>query len=192
MQGTEASALKIVAFSGSARPGSYTRRALEVAAVSARKLGAEVTVVDLGEWRLPPFDNTPATEKEHPEVQKLKQLVKPADALLIATPVYHDSFSGVLKNALDLLYYEELTEKMAALIAVGGGRVGHGQALEHLRAVLRETGTWVLPRQVVLGASSEVFDEAGAIKDPELETRLAMLGQELVLRTKLLRSRRPR
>lgn len=181
---------RILAFSGSARPGSFTRKTLEVAAEATRSLGAEVTYVDLAEWVLPPFDNTPRTEKENPTVQKLKELVRSCDALLIATPVYHDSYSGILKNAIDLLYYEELADKVAGLISVGGGRVGHGQALEHLRAVLRETGTWVLPRQVIIANSQEAFDAEGKFREPEMHTRLAALGQELVLRTRLFRMRK--
>jgi NAD(P)H-dependent FMN reductase len=182
--------IRLVAFCGSARPGSFTRKALEIAAAASRAMGAELTVVDLAEWRLPPFDNTPATEREHPEVQRLKALVRDADGLLIATPTYHDSYSGILKNALDLLYFSELSDKLAGLISIGGGKFGHGQALEHLRAVLRETGTWVLPRQVILPESEKAFDEAGQLIDPELKTPLEMLGQELVLRTRLLRIRR--
>lgn len=181
---------RVLAFSGSARPGSFTRKTLEVAAEATRSLGAEVTYVDLAEWVLPPFDNTPRTEKENPTVQKLKELVRSCDALLIATPVYHDSYSGILKNAIDLLYYEELADKVAGLISVGGGRVGHGQALEHLRAVLRETGTWVLPRQVIIANSQEAFDAEGKFREPEMHTRLAALGQELVLRTRLFRMRK--
>lgn len=193
MAGTEAVAappVKVVAFSGSARTGSFTRKALDVSLDAVTRAGAEVTLVDLGEWRLPPFDNSPEVEKENPTVQRLRACVRSADALLLATPVYHDSYSGLLKNALDLLYYDELSEKIAALMAVGGGKVGHGQALEHLRAVLRETGTWVLPRQVVIGTADQAFDTSGQLNDKELVTRLTLLGQELVMRARLMRRRR--
>jgi len=181
---------KVLALSGSARKGSYSRAALDVAVAAARKLGATVDLYDLGENKLPPFDGSEQVEKEHPAVLDLKRRAKEADALLLATPVYHDSYSGVLKNTLDLLYYEEVSDKLAGLIAVGGGRIGHGQALEHLRAVLREMGAWVLPRQVLVGSSSDCFGEDGQLKDPELLSRLGLLGQELVLRSKLFRTRR--
>lgn len=187
--GTPAAAepVRVVALSGSLRTGSHTRKALAVAVEGARKLGAEVTVVDLGEWKLPAFDGDPS--RSDPEALRFRAAVKAADALLIATPVYHDSLGGMLKNALDLLY-EELAGKVAAVIAVGGGRQGQGQALEHLRAVLRETQTWVLPRQVIVPDSEKAFDEAGKATDPEVGARLSQLGQEVVLRSKVLRPRK--
>lgn len=181
------SAAKIVAISGSLRPGSITRKALDLAVESARKIGGDVNIVDLREWRLPPCDDT--ASKTDAEANRFRQEVKAADGLLIATPVYHESMGGMLKNALDLLY-PELLEKIAALIAVGGGRVGQGQALEHLRSVLRETGTWVLPRQVAVFSSDHALDEGGAFKDKEVVERLNALGQELVLRCRKMRPRR--
>jgi NAD(P)H-dependent FMN reductase len=186
-QDPAASATRIIALCGSLRAGSHTRKALDLAIEGVKKGGAEVTVVDLAELKLPPFDDGPS--KEHPEAVRWKALVKAADGLLIGTPVYHDSYAGTLKNALDFLY-QELFEKVAALLAVGGGRVGQGQALEHLRAVLRETNTWVIPRQVVIPSSQEAFDEAGAPKDKELSTRLNMLGVELAVRCKQLRPKK--
>lgn len=178
---------KLVALCGSLRVGSYTRMALQLAIEGAKKAGGEIEVVNLGEPGLPFFSGDPA--KEVPEAAPFKNLVKQADGLLIATPVYHDSYSGVLKNALDHLY-EELSDKVAALIAVGGGRVGQGQALEHLRAVFRETSVWVIPRQVAVPRSEEAFDEKGQPTDKEVESRLTALGMELVLRCKQLRPRR--
>jgi NAD(P)H-dependent FMN reductase len=176
-----------VAICGSLRTGSHTRKALEVALGGVRQAGGEVEVVDLGQLNLPFFDDGPS--RQSPEAVRFVGIVKAADGLLIATPVYHDSYSGVLKNALDFLY-EELSDKVAALIAVGGGRVGQGQALEHLRAVFRETSTWVIPRQVAVPQSKAAFDEQGQPQDKELATRLSALGMELVLRCKQLRPRR--
>ncbi|HLL55238.1 MAG TPA: NAD(P)H-dependent oxidoreductase [Myxococcaceae bacterium] len=181
------SAPKVIALCGSLRAGSHTRKALDLAIEGAKKGGAEVTLVELSGLKLPPFDDGPS--KEDPEVVRWKELVKAADGLLIGTPVYHDSYGGMLKNALDFLYLE-LADKVAGLIAVGGGRVGQGQALEHLRAVLREPNTWVLPRQVVIPSSKEAFDENGALKDKETVTRLGMLGMELVARCKQLRPKK--
>lgn len=182
--------VKVMALSGSPRPGSHTRKALDVAVAGARKVGAEVTVVDLSEWRLPLFEGVTGAPSSDPNLQRFKAVAAECQALLVATPVYHDSISGVLKNAIDHLY-QELANKVAGLIAVAGGRAGHGLALEHLRTVLRETQTWVLPRQVPVGMSQEAFDEQGAPKDPETAMRLNALGQELVLRSKMLRPSRP-
>ena len=149
---------RVIAVAGSLRPGSVTRQALAIAVEGARAAGAGIDKWDLGRPRLPLFEES---ARELPEVVQLKQRIKGCDALLVGTPVYHDSYSGPLKNALDFLY-DELTDKVVALIAVGGGSTGQGQALEHLRAVFRETGSWTLPRQVGIGQSTERLAPAGA------------------------------
>jgi NAD(P)H-dependent FMN reductase len=179
---------KILLLSGSLRQPSWSRAALEIAAEGLRRSKVEVTVEDLGPLQLPLF--VEGAEPVAREVAALKQAARSCDALIVSTPVYHDSFSGVLKNALDHLYLE-LSDKVVALIAVGGGRTGQGQALEHLRAVFREAGSWVLPRQVAVARASEAFDENGRPTDPDLEARLIRLGQELVLRARQLRPPRP-
>lgn len=180
--------MKIVAVCGSLRAGSSTRKMLDIALEGVRKLGLpDVEVVDLGAPRLPLFEEG-VTESD-PAVIRFQEAVRGADALLLATPVYHDSYSGTLKNAIDHLY-GELMDKVAALIAVGGGRTGQGQALEHLRAVLRETGTWVVPRQVAVPAVKSLLDVDGRLSDAEIELRLQKVGQELVLRARQLRTRR--
>jgi NAD(P)H-dependent FMN reductase len=174
---------KVLALAGSLRSNSYTRLALQEAAAGARAAGATVTVHDLGAPPLPLFEE--AGGGQHPAVARFKELALEADAVLIATPVYHDSYSGVLKNALDFLY-QELADKVVGLISVGGGRAGQGQALEHLRAVLREMSCWPLNQQVLVSAAADAFDEHGVLKDPEVTARLRELGEETVRRAEQL------
>ena len=176
----------LLAVAGSLRAGSFTRRALEIASEGVRQAGGELNTLDLAEPRIPLFDDSGSAD---PAAARLKSLVRGCDALLVATPVYHDSYSGVLKNAIDYLY-DELADKVVALISVGGGKTGHGQALEHLRAVFREAGSWTLPRQVMIGNAKDAFDAAGRPTDPEVQSRLILLGKELVLRTRMLRPKK--
>lgn len=176
--------MKIVALSGSARAPSSTTTALDVAAAAATAAGGQVTRIVLSEWRLPIFDGDVSAADD--AVVRFKAAIAACDGLIVATPVFHDSMTGALKNAFDFLY-DELQGKVAGLIAVAGGRTGHGQALEHVRAVLRETGTWVLPRQVPIGNSKEAFDAEGKPTDPETAKRLELLGKEVVARAKQLR-----
>lgn len=180
--------MNVLLLLGSLREGSLTRRALEVAARGVRQSPLETKVVDPGPLRLPLFVEHVTTLS--PEVVEFRRSVSGADALIVASPVYHDSYSGVLKNAIDHLY-DELAGKVIGLIAVGGGRTGQGQALEHLRSVFRETGSWVLPSQVAVPTASKAFDPAGELSDKELEQRLLRLGMEVALRGRQLRPKRP-
>lgn len=180
--------IRVGALFGSMRVTSLSRRALDIALEGVAKAGVPAEVVELGRPALPLLEEG-VTDKD-PAVVAFRDLVRSCDALLVSTPVYHDSFSGALKNALDLLY-DELSDKVIGLVAVGGGSTGQGQALEHLRSVFRETGSWVIPRQVAIAKAKEMFDPAtNRPKDPELDARLVRLGQEVVLRCRQLRPKR--
>ena len=176
----------VLALSGSMCRDSQTSKALACAVEGAQDVGAEVTVVDLSTWPLPFFDGE---RSEDATLVRFKAAAEAADGFIIATPVYHESMSGAVKNAIDHLY-AELQGKVAGLIAVAGGRGGGDfMALSHLRTVLRETQTWVLPRQVGVGQSREAFDPTGRPIDDEIRTRLSVLGKEIALRAKVFRPR---
>lgn len=91
--------VKIVGIVGSLRAGSYSQQALKVAAKKVADLGAEVEIVDLRSLHLP-FCDGGDDYSAYPDVEKLSQMVKAADGLILATPEYHGSVSGVLKMLL--------------------------------------------------------------------------------------------
>ena len=94
--------VKIVGIGGSLRPKSYTYQALKLAAERVQVLGASVEILDLRTMQLP-FCHGGDDYPDYPDVERLRQCVKEADGLILATPEYHGSVSGVLKNALDLM-----------------------------------------------------------------------------------------
>lgn len=159
-------------------PGSYTRRALAIAEEEMRAAGATCDLVDLGELDLP-FREGPHDLPAHPGTAALKQRTKRADALLIGSPEYHNSFSGVLKNALDLLGAEELRGKLFGLLGVGGGEMGAINTLGHLRYVVRGVGGWSLPVQVSIAHAYRAFD-GPRLRDPKLEAKVRAFARELV------------
>ncbi len=171
-------AVKVLAFCGSLNPQSRTELAMEIAAAAAAGAGAQVESVHLKEYDLPHLYAPNTGSAEH--VEKLKTAFRDADALLIATPEYHGSFSGALKNAFDLMGFDEFQGKMAALIGVAGGALGATNALNHLRQVCRQLHAWVLPDQVSVANARGAFDENGRPTDERVAQRLQTLGVQLV------------
>ena len=159
-------------------PGSYTRRALAIAAEEIAASGATVDSIDLGALSLP-FCEGPEDAPAHPGTRDLKARAKRADALLLGSPEYHNSFSGVLKNALDLLGSEELSGKLFGLLGVGGGDMGAINTLGHLRYVVRGVGGWSLPVQVSIPNAYKAFD-GERLRDPKLEAKVRAFAKELV------------
>ena len=176
--------IKIVGINGSLRPGSYSAMALEVAISRVGALGVETEIIDLRKLSLP-FCNGGDDYSDYPDVAKMQQTVKSAAGLILATPEYHGSVSGVMKNALDLMSFEELSGKVAGLISVLGGQ-SNSNALNDLRIILRWVHAWVIPEQIGLGQAWKVFNEEGKILDEKLSQRFDAFAASLVDNTRKL------
>lgn len=178
--------VKIVGLAGSLRPGSYSHKALAIAAERVRALGAEVEILDLRSLNLP-FCDGGDDYSDYPDVARLQQAFRQADGIILATPEYHGSISGVLKNALDLMGFEEFTDKVVGNISVLGGQP-NSNALNDLRIILRWVHAWVIPEQVAIGQAWKAFDAEGSLTDESLSKRFDAFAKSLVENTRKLRS----
>ncbi len=169
----------IAGLCGSLREGSFTRMALKVALDAAAGPACDIDLIDLREFDLPFADGRPERAQTSPEVHRLKERLRKADGIIIGTPEYHGSFTGVLKNAMDLTGFTEWEGKMVALVGVAGGRMGAHQALHSLRDIGRSLHSWVIPEQVAVPEAYKHFDPAGAVRDPGLHKRLVDLGRQI-------------
>ncbi|UIE38786.1 NADPH-dependent FMN reductase [Leptodesmis sichuanensis] len=177
--------VKIVGLAGSLRPGSYSQMALADVASRVEALGAEVEILDLRSLHLPFCDGSDAYP-DYPDVEKLKQAVLNADGIILVTPEYHGSISGVLKNALDLMGFEEFSGKVTGLMSVLGGQ-SNSNALNDMRTIMRWIHAWTIPEQVAIGQAWKAFDETGHLIDKSLSERLDAFAQSLVDNTQKLR-----
>jgi FMN reductase len=177
--------VKIVGIGGSLRRDSYSQIALNVAASRVEALGAEMEVLDLRLLQLP-FCNGEDEYPGYPDVERLQQTVKQADGLILATPEYHGSVSGVLKNALDLMSFEQLDGKVTGLISVLGGQP-NSNALNDLRIIMRWVHGWVIPEQIAIGQAWKAFDPEGKLLDEKLSQRFDSFAQSLVENTRKIR-----
>ncbi len=171
--------LKITGICGSLNPTGATRRALILALEAAEKAGAQTQLLDLRSFVLP-FAESGFEAENFPDVARFNQIVRQSDGLIWATPEYHGSFSGALKNALDLGSFAEYEGKMVALVGVAAGQIGAINALSHLRTVGRQLHAWVLPAQLSIAHAYAAFDENGRLRDEKLAAAMEELGAELV------------
>jgi FMN reductase len=168
--------IHVVGICGSMRTHSFTRLALAEALAGAAATGVVTQLIDLRDYHLPFVTESNGPEQRSPDVLRLRSDVRSADGIILATPEYHGSFSGVLKNAIDLMGFEEFEGKMLGLIGVSGGRMGASEALNVLRSVGRALHAWVLPQQVSIPEARIVFDNTGKVKDPQIAQRLRDTG----------------
>ena len=175
--------IKVVALCGSLREGSSTHAALRVALSGAEEAGAAVELLELDASQLvfpAHYQHSVANEADYPPgVLALREKVQRADGILLGSPEYHGSFSGVLKSALDLMGFDEFEGKVIGLIGVSGGRMGAANALSMLRIVGTALRAWVVPNDVSIPRSSEAFDENGNLHDAELAARVKSVGSDV-------------
>jgi FMN reductase len=185
----------IAAVVGSVTPPGRLRRSV---AETLERSSAASTLIDLAEHPLPfagaadlatdarAWPPGPYPKPNEPEGRGSAALeaIKAADAVLLATPVYRGTYTGALKNLLDLLPVEALQGKAVAIVAMGASDHHHLGADWHLRDVLAWFGAVALPTSVYL--TSRDFED-GAPSEPaahvldELLTGLVALAGALPL-----------
>jgi NAD(P)H-dependent FMN reductase len=153
--------------------------AVQLALHGAQEVGAQTRLIDLKDYHLL-FCDGKEDESAYPEdVFTLRKEVSQAGGIILGTPEYHGSFSGVLKNALDLMGFNEVEGKMIGLVGVSAGALGTVDALNSLRTIGRALHAWVVPEQASIPEAWKVFDESGTLKDRALEKRVKEVGRQV-------------
>jgi len=168
----------VVGICGSLRPESHTRAALKVALEGAEEGGARTDLIDLREYNLP-FCDGKDDRADRPDVRRLRDAVRPAQGVILSTPEYHGSLSGSLKNALDLMGFDEFEGKMIGLVGVSGGAIGAIGGLEALRQIGRALHAWVVPLQASIAQADQAFGPDGRPTDKRQEDRLKEVGRQV-------------
>jgi chromate reductase len=182
--------MRVLGISGSLRGGSLNAALLRAA---AERLPAGVELVEFGRLaEIPPYDEdldpsspssgegaaTPAA------VRELREAIRAADAVLVATPEYNHSIPGQLKNALDWASrpagQSALNGKPAAAIGASKSMFGGVWAQAELRKVLAAMGGRVIEAELGIPHAHERLDGGRLELEPEQEHRLDEILRELV------------
>jgi chromate reductase len=174
----EKQGIRVVAISGSVRPGSFTSKALNLVVDEFRQHpGVGLEVLDPATMELP----LPGTGNELPTTQRMKAAVAQATGVVLATPEYHGSYSSVIKLVIENLGFPSvLAGKPVALLGVASGTIGAIKALEHLRSVCSHVGAIVLPGPVSVAGVQKVFDAEGRCVDAGIEKRIRGVAKNLI------------
>ena len=156
----------IAAFAGSLRKGSYNRMLLRAAVELAPP---EIKVVPFDIDDVPLFnDDLDSDENPLPSVKRVRDAIRSADALLIASPEYNWSIPAVTKNVLDWASREDgvLEFKPTAIMGASTGGFGTVRMQIAIRTVAGYTDQWFLnDPQVHVARAREKFDAEGRLTD---------------------------
>ena len=176
---------KILGFAGSLRKGSYNKALLN-AAVELAPENTEIEVFDLE--GIPLFNQD--LELQPPSiVREFKEKIKAADALLIVTPEYNYSMSGVIKNALDVASRPPTERvfagKPVAIMSASPGRFGGSRAQYQLRQTLIILNAHPINfPEIMLSQADKSVDENGKINNQDIRKLIKQLLEELINWTK--------
>lgn len=177
--------VRLLAISGSLRRGSYSTMLLR----SLQTLAPEGVTIELFDIGSIPLYNDDVRAEGFPEpVEALREAIRTADGLILATPEYNHSFSGVLKNAIDWASRppaQPFDDKPIALLSSSPGPVGGARAYQALRLVFPFLNGRVINRPgISVGLVNTRFDDTGTLTDQDTAGLLRQLIDALVAETK--------
>ena len=166
----------VLGVAGSTRRGSYSTQAVKIALEHAKKQGAEVRLLEISKL--------PLYEPSAPAAKELGQAAEAgawASAIILASPDYHGSMSGAIKNFLDH-FYEEFAGKLFGYIVAS-----HEKGLtvmDQMRTAVRQCYGWSMPYGVSVNGPQDFA--GGELVNSRLSKRMQMMGRDLVVYGRLL------
>ncbi len=169
----------VFAFAGSLRDGSYNRALLQ----AAQELAPDGITIEIFDLTGVPLYNADLEDEGNPErVTALKDGIRAADAVLIATPEYNHGVPAVTKNAVDWASRppknSPLNEKPVGIIGASPGMTGAARGQSQLRQAFEFTNSYCMPQpEILVARAHEKFDDEGRLTDEKTRT---VLGKYLV------------
>jgi FMN reductase len=166
------------------RPDSQSERALSVVLQAARVAGAETVAITGMDLVLPFYD--PAVRERNEVAHRLVHALREADGVVLVSPGYHGTVSGLVKNALD--YVEDLRDdprpyldgRAVGCVAMARGWQATVTTLTALRSIVHALRGWPTPLGAALNSTEVTFDEHGIPSDPVVDRTLRTIGQQVV------------
>ena len=174
----------IVAVGGTLRPNSSTERAMRHVLENARRAGARTLLISGASLQLPLYQ--PDNAERSPGARALVSELALADGIILGSPGYHGSISGLIKNALD--YAEDLRDdarpyfsgRAVGCIATAGGWPGAINTLGALRDIVHALRGWPTPLGAAINTADNVFDDDGACLMPKVAQALDIMAGEVM------------
>ena len=175
--------IHVVGIGGSVDAGSQSERALVAVQAAVHELGGQMQLFTGNDLDLPPYHSgasLPAAANGYVNA------VRNADAVVISSPGYHGTVSGLVKNALD--YLEELRSdprpyldgRPVALLGVARGWQASVATLATLRQITHALRGWPTPLGLAINSGVTTFDENGSTADLPTASAVRMMADQLV------------
>ena len=181
--------INVLGVAGSMRQDSYSTLGLRMVLEEAKKYYSESYLLELRDISLPLYDpsgpssNDLSFNNSNNVLEKITTALKWADALVLASPDYHGSMSGTLKNFLDYFWEDFAGKTFGYIIA------SHEKGLtvaDQMRTAVRQCYGWSMPYNLSINGEKD-FDSKGNLVNSALVKRIKMLARDLVTYGALIR-----
>ncbi len=174
----------IVGIGGTLRAGSTSERALRRCLSLAETAGARTDIFTGDDLRMPLYE--PGSAVIAPACERMIAALRAADGIILASPGYHGSISGTVKNVLD--YTEEMRGdgrayfdgRAVGCIASAAGWQAAAATLSALRAIAHALRGWPTPLGIMMNSSEPIFDKEGATISPSVDDNFALMTGQVV------------
>lgn len=174
----------IVGLGGTTRSGSTSERALRLVLRSAEDQGARIEMVAGEHLELPMY--APERTSRDPKAIRLITLLRNASGVILSSPGYHGSISGMLKNALD--YIEDMRSdenpylhgRAVGCVVCAHGWQATGTTLVAMRSIVHALRGWPTPLGIAINTAETKFDEHGNCLDADVARNLGTMGEQVV------------
>ncbi len=161
--------MKVTLIAGSNRANATSTSLLRYVESLLKAQQISVAFIDLAQLQLPLF--SPDNWEFHPNVRHVLEAIADGDGLILATPEYHGSLSGALKNALDYVTAGQVAGKAVLSVSSAGGPLGVS-SLTHLQSIVRNLHGINCSEWISIGSGSHSFGSDGRPVDEEVSNRV--------------------
>ena len=185
----EGGTVNVLGVAGSMRQQSYSSYALKMVLEEAKKYNADIYMLELRKITLPLYDPSEIRSDEFSSnnnnnvLERITTALRWADVFLLASPDYHGSMSGAMKNFLDYFWEEFAGKTFGYVIA------SHEKGLtvaDQMRTAVRQCYGWSMPYNISINGEKD-FDSKGNLVNSALAKRIKMLARDLVTYGTLIR-----
>lgn len=173
----------VVGIGGSTRQGSSTEVVVRAVMDGLQKAGAETRLYAGDELVLPMYEQSPACADAG---RTLVADVRRADAVVIGSPGYHGTISGLVKNVLD--YFEELSgdpspyldRKAVGCVATAYGWQAAVNTLTTLRQIVHALRGWPTPYGIAINATGGLVNPDGTFTDERQQLGIDLMVRQIL------------
>lgn len=174
----------IVGLGGTTRHNSTSEKAARTVLKHAKELGADTVMLAGPDLVMPMYD--PAVEERTDKAQRMVEELRRSDGVVLSSPGYHGTISGLLKNALD--YTEDmrgdkkvyLGGRAVGCVGCAAGWQAAAATVATLRMIAHALRAWPTSIAATLNTSTPLFDQDGNCTDERTDAVLRIIAEQLI------------